>query len=51
MLLFERLKHGVYCKFQVRLSYCVRLYLNKPIKEKEGDEEEAVEVAQGGLSL
>lgn len=49
MLAFERLKHGVYSEFQVRLNYCVRIYLNKPIKEKE--EEEAVAAAWGGLSL
>lgn len=50
MLAFERLKHGVYCRFQVRLSYCMRLYLNKPIKEKKEDEK-VVAVARGGLSL
>lgn len=39
MLAFERLKQGVCCEFQVRLSYHMRLYFKKPKKEEEKEEE------------
>lgn len=51
MLAFERLKPGVCCEFQARLSYLmVRLYLNKP-KNKKKEEEAAKEEEEGEVAV